>query len=163
MSSSIPDHRIDSMRYMLYGWTKLRDQAVAGIIDNAALATLPARPAAAEWELVDDRGPTLRLEASCLWSKWGFGDGDSVGYFCDANNIDLRGRDDHAVLGELVERYLLPAMKHKVTTQRMMTCHNPIRVTRDFSDFEHWGDEAVEVTIEQVIAVIAAMPPESPM
>jgi len=73
--------------------------------------------------------PTIRLYASSLLSKWGFGDGDDPDEwvdYCEAHGIDWMAI--RYPLVELVRRHLLPALDQAVTVVEIETIHNPIRV-----------------------------------
>lgn len=74
----------------------------------------------------------LTLHATCLLSKWGFGDGDVLHDWA-WDNCD-RGFDVnvHEVLRGLVRRFLVPAIEdagHVVEVYDIETIHNPIRAS----------------------------------
>lgn len=83
----------------------------------------------------------FRLDSDSLLSKFGFNDGDMPEDVCD--RIDRLGIpservDWHAVLRNLVRKYLLPelAKYHVVELTDIDTAHNPIRA---------WKVDGVEV------------------
>lgn len=99
------------------------------------------------------KGNVLRLFAYGLASKFGFGDGDILEYFCEDNNIDLQERDEHEVLIKLVRTYLLPLIPH-VQVYEIGSLHNPIRCEEQFVEELKDSKIYVDVTIEQLIQCI---------
>ena len=95
----------------------------------------------------------LRLFAYGLASKFGFGDGDILEYFCEDNDIDLQGRDEHDVLIKLVRTYLLPLIPH-VQVYEIGSLHNPIRCEEQFVEELKDSKIYVDVTIDQLIQCI---------
>lgn len=94
--------------------------------------------------------PRLTLFSSSLLSKWGFNDGDDPDDWLDY--CDGRGIDHNALafpLIPLVQRYLLPQLKQKVTVVEIETSHNPIRAEsvggQDMT--EVWFGRAPEPTL----------------
>lgn len=77
----------------------------------------------------------LVLHPTGLLSKWGFADGDTVGdQIVAANDWDrfqelMSDVDEHAVLVDLVRRFVLPACSAHIETVRLNTIHNPIRAS----------------------------------
>lgn len=71
----------------------------------------------------------LYLFADSLWSRHGFGDGDTPEQLldlCDSRGLEYP-EDWHGALCALVERHLIPALPEPVQTYRVGTSHNPIR------------------------------------
>lgn len=99
------------------------------------------------------KGNVLRLFAYGLASKFGFGDGDILEYFCEDNNIDLQERDEHEVLIKLVRTYLLPLIPH-VQVYEIGSLHNPIRCEEQFVEELKDSKIYVDVTIDQLIQCI---------
>lgn len=99
------------------------------------------------------KGNVLRLFAYGLASRFGFGDGDILEYFCEDNNIDLQERDEHEVLIKLVRTYLLPLIPH-VQVYEIGSLHNPIRCEEQFVEELKDSKIYVDVTIDQLIQCI---------
>lgn len=99
------------------------------------------------------KGNVIRLRAASLASKFGFGDGDILDYFCEDNNISLDERDPHQILIKLVRLYLLPLIPH-VQVYEIGTIHNPIRCEDQFVEELQGSDIYVDVTIHQLIQCI---------
>ena len=99
------------------------------------------------------KGNVIRLRAASLASKFGFGDGDILDYFCEDNNISLDERDPHQILIKLVRLYLLPLIPH-VQVYEIGTMHNPIRCEVQFVEELQGSDIYVDVTIHQLIQCI---------
>lgn len=99
------------------------------------------------------KGNVLRLFAYGLASKFGFGDGDILEYFCEDNNIDLQERDEHEVLIKLVRTYLLPLIPH-VQVYEIGSLHNPIRCEEQFVEELKDSKIYVDVSIDQLIQCI---------
>lgn len=95
----------------------------------------------------------LRLRAYGLASKFGFGDGDIIDYFCEDNNIDLQERDQHDVLIKLVRTYLLPLIPH-VQVYEIGSLHNPIRCEDEFIKELEQSEIYVDVSIDQLVQCI---------
>lgn len=71
----------------------------------------------------------IHLNASDLFSKFGFNDGELIGDWLFDNYEQISDVDDRAVLVYLVRRYLLPKLAdHTFTVDELVTNHNPIRV-----------------------------------
>jgi hypothetical protein len=68
---------------------------------------------------------TITLYAQCLYSKWGFSDGDILQDAVAVLGLNVYHKD---VLCQLVEDKLLPVLPYPVKTERISTAHNPIRV-----------------------------------
>lgn len=99
------------------------------------------------------KGNVLRLFAYGLASKFGFGDGDILEYFCEDNDIDLQGRDKHDVLIKLVRTYLLPLIPH-VQVYEIGSLHNPIRCEEQFVEELKDSKIYVDVSIDQLIQCV---------
>lgn len=95
----------------------------------------------------------LRLFAYGLASKFGFGDGNILEYFCKDNDIDLQGRDEHDVLIKLVRTYLLPLIPH-VQVYEIGSLHNPIRCEEQFVEELKDSKIYVDVSIDQLVRCI---------
>ncbi len=80
---------------------------------------------------------TLRLNARCLASKWGFGDGGDFDY----EGICLK----HSTLVFLVVRHLLPLVPH-VKVYHVGTAHNPIRCEDQFVEEMENSNVFVDLT-----------------
>ena len=78
-----------------------------------------------------DAHGTVRLRASCLKSKFGFGDGSSI--------------PDEDELMAAVQKHLLPLLDPRVDVYKIGSSHNPVRATEDTWQFI---DDAVYVDIE---------------
>lgn len=101
------------------------------------------------------------LAASCLYSKYGFEDGDILAEtMFDAQLDSVEGVDDHKAIEKLVREYLLPALPDKVETEFCITIHNPVRAV-------DWPEGRisianscvlVEVPHEKVIEALKAVP-----
>lgn len=96
---------------------------------------------------------TLTLQAECLFSKWGFGDGGQVGeWLMDHDLVSVErymALDDNAVLVDLVKSHLLPALDAAgflYSVYVLETSHNPIRVNRWGS--KDWDDHTIDAPIE---------------
>ncbi|MFC9995777.1 hypothetical protein [Nocardia sp. NPDC127526] len=90
--------------------------------------------------------PDLHLRAECLFSKFGFHDGEQVQEWLWAAEdagiciTQWMGHDDHAVLAQLAIDHLAPLLPEPFTIRRTMTSHNPIRI--DTWRGEDWDDYA---------------------
>lgn len=103
---------------------------------------------------------TLRLSSDCLFSKWGFNDGDMPEEIMDAYCFDASGWekgphpfdtwDWDATLEALVRTYLLPAIPHEIVIYNMGGPHNPVRAE---------SVDGVEVSYEEVMVNPRAKPP----
>lgn len=82
----------------------------------------------------------LTLYSTGLLSKWGFMDGDVVDDWIYDNGLweKYKDIDDHKILEELVGKYLLPKLNHKVSTCFVGTNHNPVRA--DSIDHKLYGN-----------------------
>lgn len=105
------------------------------------------------------------MYADDLLSKWGFGDGDRLSDYIDAEFSSYAFEvNSHKVLEELVKRYLLPRLDKKVETMFISSIHNPVRAEMiDGVYYEnHYkhdddgllGDVTVVITSEQVMDVM---------
>lgn len=63
----------------------------------------------------------MRFQTNDLLSKWGFEDGDILGYH--------NGVDDHPALLEIARRFVLPKIHQRVAIRFLKTIHNPVRAT----------------------------------
>jgi hypothetical protein len=104
---------------------------------------------------------TIRLEANCLFSKYGFEDGDILSDIIWDMDIDhtkimkfeLRGHDlSHAVLIKLVEERLLPILPRHIVTDRIITAHNPIRAEPGESS-DGLENFYVDIPVEEIIEI----------
>lgn len=101
------------------------------------------------------------LRAACLWSKWGFEDGDvmfnpmyRLGYVSQ----DMSSIGDEDVLAECVRRYLLPLLPAGTPVEIVNTHHNPVRhpdYGRDAVVPEWAKGVSVDLTDDQIEAVCA--------
>jgi hypothetical protein len=83
--------------------------------------------------------PTLTLHSGDLLSKWGFNDGDQPEPFLDWCDAQGEEYPEEFPWGELVRRFLVPALKQSVTVVDVETCHNPIRAESvDDTDVSRW-------------------------
>jgi hypothetical protein len=120
----------------------------------------------------------LRLYTVGLLNRYGFGDGDVLAeYADDVLEIYHYEYDDGShvpydlaeELYDIVQRYLLPELNHKVEVTFIHTHHNPVRAIRiDGHDYSStWSDkcvaheweekltpECVEVSAEQVLSFL---------
>ena len=106
---------------------------------------------------------TITLDASSLFHKWGFDDGDLLGGVLLEGGYDPVGRPrcahlsfDHEVLARCVEGHLLPVLPIKVEVERIGTCHNPIRATAaDMNKADAVKGVSVEVSALTVLEIAA--------
>lgn len=102
------------------------------------------------------------LHASCLSSKFGFGDGDILCDLVVDGGLNLNGAQlppeadhlvcvEHEVLARAVERYLVPALPVPVRLYRVGSIHNPIRVEDDVPKLA--AEVCVTVTVAQLQAI----------
>lgn len=76
-----------------------------------------------------------QLDATCLFSKFGFERGNLFSNYEDSALHDFvdkfvegsGGFCNHDLLVEIVEHFLLPMLVEPVEVSRIETCHNPIR------------------------------------
>ena len=112
------------------------------------------------------------MYADDLLSKWGFGDGDRLSDFLYENNAEYACKvGNHKLLEELVKRFLLPKLDKKVEIFFIQSIHNPVRVEMINGEYytNHYksddngllGDVSVELTIEEIMAVIRDMEPSN--
>lgn len=128
---------------------------------DAALDRAQTRHEAAE-QAADDRCSEpkeislYRLYACDLWSKFGFGDGDTIGELMFDLGLDgmapVKEKDggtvwlEDLVLEHLVRAKLLPLCPKALEIERWGTCHNPVRVVSYGEPPPAWADEVfVEV------------------
>ena len=71
----------------------------------------------------------MRFETRDLLHKWGFGDGDVLMPFLHDRGVDLGELDHVEVLRDVLERYVLPAIRNIVEWRSVSTMHNPVRIT----------------------------------
>lgn len=116
-------------------------------------------------DLGRDSGVTL--PADSLFANWGFGDGEMLdehpAYLraCQEAGVDAERVDSRAVLADMIERHLLPALPAPLRTYRLeSTAHNPVRAEDDelarraeFSDFE------VTVPLHAIVALLRPVVP----
>ena len=99
------------------------------------------------------------LAASCLYSKYGFEDGDILAEtMFDAQLDSVEGVDDHKAIEKLVREYLLPALPDKVEIEFYCTIHNPVRAA-DWPEgyiSEANANVSVEVPHDKVVAALRA-------
>ncbi|WP_165069688.1 hypothetical protein [Marisediminicola senii] len=112
----------------------------------------------------------LRLDASCLLSKWGFNDGDIIfDWWWDHTNQDLPGTvDHHDVLRHLVRTALVPLIEaagFTLDVYDIETCHNPIRTasvnftpTHDV-DPDIFGDIHVDILVDSLHQALTSPTP----
>ena len=106
---------------------------------------------------------TITLDASSLFNKWGFDDGDLLGAVLLKGGYDPAGRPmcahltfDHEVLARCVERHLLPVLPIKIEVERIGTCHNPIRATSaDMDKADTVKAVSVDVSASTVLEIAA--------
>jgi hypothetical protein len=111
---------------------------------------LPDRCTCNGMSIEQARQTTITLFADNLYSKWGFHDGDILNDAWYA--LGLSG-DRHEVLCQLVEERLLPILPHPVKTERISTCHNPIRVEDEhLEDNSRLSNEntSVDITYQDI-------------
>jgi hypothetical protein len=120
----------------------------------------------------------------CLYSKWGFKDGDLLREWSGRWHHDLRrpGVDQHLVLVRLVREYVLPKLDQRVeVVVEQGTVHNPIRAAsvngHAVDDDVIYGDKAPPIALtpewfsfpfslvdrvaEEILASIPQDPPPS--
>jgi len=101
---------------------------------------------------------TIRLYASGLFSKYGFGDGDIIDGILWDNGLGQKAAVGkyadfglaHATLIDLVKTKLLPSLPFPVNTEEILTSHNPIRAEYGESE-EGLENFFVEVTYEDIL------------
>lgn len=85
---------------------------------------------------------SLRLGSECLFSKWGFNDGDEPEPwldYCDDHGIRYPSHDEwNQVLRTLVRERLVPRLPAHVELYDIDTIHNPIRAGRVDGRRVHW-------------------------
>lgn len=104
----------------------------------------------------------LALRSMCLFSKYGFNDGDVPDTFldyCDDHQLEYPATGEsgwHLLLVDLVDQLLVPLLPAPVEAYRIGTIHNPIRARTVNGQAVDWsaGDAEAAHTFAEVTVYV---------